>query len=40
MFIKNLINEVKFKMQEIFKCVKSIKYIMLKKLASAAKEAN
>lgn len=27
-------------MQEIYKCVKSLKYIMLKKLATAAEEAD
>ena len=32
--------DVIFEMNEIFKCVKSLKYIMLKKLSTAAEEAD
>jgi hypothetical protein len=33
-------SEVIFEMNEIYKCVKSLKYIMLKKLSTAAEEAD
>ena len=33
-------SEVIFEMTEIYKCVKSLKYIMLKKLSTAAEEAD
>ena len=38
--LKILNSEVIFEMKEIYKCVKSLKIIMLKKLSTAAEEAD